>query len=250
MRGNAWFGYPHKVNNVCSGAAVIGGFVYRMTAFPAAFQGAYFWAEYAIGGINYFKLDANNNPVLPSLSFDNGAYGIINLKPGPNVSPGAVATGPAESSRMRYTDLRVLVCVCPPCRTLTCRASCTPLTRAATSSATCTVSCAVLCRNIPASNPTPPPPPATPPTCAASGCVYLGGPCNCDNLCVSYGDCCADYSAACLGVTTTTPAPAGKTVTLIWNTTVGQGFVVNINVGDSVAFVWGDDGGGCLGALM
>lgn len=78
--------YPHAFRD----AAVTGGFVYRGTAFPAAYRGAYFYADYAQNWIRGVTLD-DNGAVTGSFNFEpadgsvDGPYGdIVYLAEGPD----------------------------------------------------------------------------------------------------------------------------------------------------------------------
>jgi glucose/arabinose dehydrogenase len=78
--------YPHAGRD----AAVTGGFVYHGTAFPPAYRGAYFYADYAQNWIRGVTLDAGGN-VSGSFNFEpadgsvDGPYGdIVYLAEGPD----------------------------------------------------------------------------------------------------------------------------------------------------------------------
>jgi len=78
--------YPHAGRD----ASVTGGFVYRGTAFPAAYQGAYFYADYAQNWIRGVTLDAGGT-VTGTFNFEpadgsvDGPYGdIVYLAQGPD----------------------------------------------------------------------------------------------------------------------------------------------------------------------
>jgi len=78
--------YPHAGRD----ASVTGGFVYRGTAFPSAYQGAYFYADYAQNWIRGVTLDAGGT-VTGTFNFEpadgsvDGPYGdIVYLAQGPD----------------------------------------------------------------------------------------------------------------------------------------------------------------------
>ncbi|MEV0289632.1 PQQ-dependent sugar dehydrogenase [Kribbella sp. NPDC050820] len=78
--------WPHAGRD----ASVTGGFVYRGTAFPAAYRGAYFYADYAQNWIRGVTLD-DNGAVTGSFNFEpadgsvDGPYGdIVYLAQGPD----------------------------------------------------------------------------------------------------------------------------------------------------------------------
>ncbi|OAI55816.1 hypothetical protein AYO49_01065 [Verrucomicrobiaceae bacterium SCGC AG-212-N21] len=86
---NPVFSYPHSGSD----SGVMGGFVYRGSQFPAAYQGVYFYADFAKNYLRYLTLDAMGN-VTGSVAFepangdlDNPAVGDpVILKPGPDGS--------------------------------------------------------------------------------------------------------------------------------------------------------------------
>ena len=84
--------------------------------------------------------------------------------------------------------------------------------------------------------------PITPTTCAAKGCIYGPGSCQCDNACVDYNDCCSDYASVCAPTTpaATTPAPTVQTYSVNWTMTMTTPISLTIHVGDTVNFVWVD----------
>lgn len=51
-------------------SAVIGGFVYRATQFPAAFQGSYFFGDYGLKFIRYMRFDATSMQAVSVQTFD------------------------------------------------------------------------------------------------------------------------------------------------------------------------------------
>ena len=73
------YSYSHEGEN----RSIIGGFVYRGTAFPASYRGAYFYADYSDGYIHYLTFNANGS-VASNQSFDEGAWRIVDLAQGPD----------------------------------------------------------------------------------------------------------------------------------------------------------------------
>ncbi len=86
---NPIFEYGHE-GTTPNGGAIAGGLVYRGTAFPAEFQGAYFFADYVNGWIRYLKFDANGavidaNPatsVIDAFEFSNDPIAPVALTVG------------------------------------------------------------------------------------------------------------------------------------------------------------------------
>ena len=63
-------------------ASVTGGPFYTSTAFPAQYQGAYFYGDYVNSFIRYLKVDANNNLVSGPTGFATGAGGPVDIQMG------------------------------------------------------------------------------------------------------------------------------------------------------------------------
>src|SRR6185369_13682752 len=66
-------------------SAVVGGPVYRGSMFPATYQGALFFGDYARGFIRYAKLDASGSVTSVS-TFDSAAGSVVDLKVAPDGS--------------------------------------------------------------------------------------------------------------------------------------------------------------------
>ncbi len=98
------YGWPNS-EGTCSGActsplyfwphngrdsAVVGGFVYHGTQFPASYQGSYFFADYTQNWIKRLTVDANGNlsgvfNFEPADGSEDGPYGdIVDLEEGPD----------------------------------------------------------------------------------------------------------------------------------------------------------------------
>ncbi|HLO28815.1 MAG TPA: NPCBM/NEW2 domain-containing protein, partial [Anaerolineales bacterium] len=93
------FAYNHNG----TGAAITGGTFYTGTAYPSAYQGAYFYGDYAIGYIRYIKVDNNNNLLEGPLSFAIGADGPVDIQMGPDGNLYYLAINMGELRRIRYT---------------------------------------------------------------------------------------------------------------------------------------------------
>ncbi len=82
---NPIFTYAHSGRD----AAITGGFLYRGTQFPAAYQGVYFYGDFAQNWIRYLTLNGagavtSDNPFLPADGSLDGPYDPVMLKPGPD----------------------------------------------------------------------------------------------------------------------------------------------------------------------
>ena len=83
---NPIYSYPHNGRD----AAITGGFVYHGTQFPSAYQGSYFFADYAQNWIKRLTFDANGNVngvfnFEPADGTPDGPYGdIVYLTEGPD----------------------------------------------------------------------------------------------------------------------------------------------------------------------
>ena len=109
---NPIFTYPHNGHD----AAITGGVVYRGSQFPATYQGAYFYGDYAQNWIRYLTLDSAGN-VTANVNFeptdgtlDSQSVGDpVILKVGPDGSlyyadfGWSPAENPATIRRIRYT---------------------------------------------------------------------------------------------------------------------------------------------------
>ena len=95
------FHYLHDVQ----GGAVIGGFVYGGSAFPAQYAGTYFYADFVQGWIHYLDFDASGN-LTGDFVFDPNAGPLVFLDEGPDGSiyyiEFSLASGLSEIRRIRY----------------------------------------------------------------------------------------------------------------------------------------------------
>ncbi|SFR37153.1 PQQ-dependent sugar dehydrogenase [Halogeometricum limi] len=94
---NPVFSYPHAGGE----AAITGGFVYRGAQFPSAYQGAYFYGDYARDWIRYLKFDSNGK-VTGSYSFSTGTESIVDLSQGPEGGLYWVSISQGRVSRFVY----------------------------------------------------------------------------------------------------------------------------------------------------
>ena len=108
---NPIFTYPHAGRD----AAITAGFMYRGTQFPPAYQGAFFYGDFAQNWIRYLTLTpagvvTGTQPFLPADGSPDGPYDPIMLKLGPDGSLYYVDFGwgwlgevnPAAIRRIRY----------------------------------------------------------------------------------------------------------------------------------------------------
>ena len=63
------YSYPHNGRD----ASITGGFVYHGTAFPASYQGSYFFADYTQNWIRRLTFDASAMSVASSIRAPNGS---------------------------------------------------------------------------------------------------------------------------------------------------------------------------------
>jgi hypothetical protein len=84
------------------GAAAIGGLFYDGTSYPAEYQGAYFFADYALGFLKTVKLDAADAPIGAPATFASAADGPVDLIQGPGGELYYVAIDVGEVRRIRY----------------------------------------------------------------------------------------------------------------------------------------------------
>lgn len=77
------FSYPHAG----SGAAIVGGPVYRGAQFPAnPYYGAYFYGDYVRGWVRYLTFDPSGTTVTGDFPFDLGAGPVISIQQSPDGS--------------------------------------------------------------------------------------------------------------------------------------------------------------------
>ncbi len=91
--------WPHTVGGGCA----VGGTFYTGTQFPAEYQGAYFYADYAQGWIRYLKTAADDSLASGPTDFAAAADAPVDLEVGPDGSLYYVAINAGEIRRIRYT---------------------------------------------------------------------------------------------------------------------------------------------------
>jgi glucose/arabinose dehydrogenase/endonuclease YncB( thermonuclease family) len=84
-------------------SAVTGGAFYTGSLYPAEYQGAFFYGDYALNTLSYLKVDANHNLIGSPVSFAPNASGPVDIEMGPdgNLYYLAIVTG--ELCKIRYT---------------------------------------------------------------------------------------------------------------------------------------------------
>ncbi|MGB2695526.1 MAG: PQQ-dependent sugar dehydrogenase, partial [Dehalococcoidia bacterium] len=90
--------YPHPPSS-----AAVGGAFYQGTAYPAEYQGAYFWGDYARNEISTLRVDAGNNLVPDSVQqFTDQGAGPVQISSGPDTNIYYLAINSGELRRIRY----------------------------------------------------------------------------------------------------------------------------------------------------
>jgi glucose/arabinose dehydrogenase/endonuclease YncB( thermonuclease family) len=96
--------WGHNFGGTCCSSAATGGTFYSATAYPAQFQGAYFYADYGKDWIRYLRVDANDNLVAGSdTGFATGAGGPVDLELGPDGNLYYLSIESQELRRIRFT---------------------------------------------------------------------------------------------------------------------------------------------------
>jgi glucose/arabinose dehydrogenase len=90
--------WPH---NGGGGAALAGTF-YTASAFPPTYQGAFFYADYAIGWVRSVSVDSNHQFVSVPAQFAGGQSGLVQMEVGPDGALWYVAIGSGELRRISY----------------------------------------------------------------------------------------------------------------------------------------------------
>ncbi len=93
-----------EIDRAGRSAAAVGGVFYTGTNYPAEYQGAFFYGDYADSTITYLKVDANNNLVGTPVNFATNAEGPVafNMGPDGNLYYLAIVTG--QLKRVRHID--------------------------------------------------------------------------------------------------------------------------------------------------
>jgi glucose/arabinose dehydrogenase/endonuclease YncB( thermonuclease family) len=84
------------------GSAVTGGFFFTGTNFPAEYQGAYFYGNYAQGYLRYLKPDANGALVANPFNLATGADGPVDVEQGPDGNLWYVSINTGQLRRVRF----------------------------------------------------------------------------------------------------------------------------------------------------
>ena len=74
------FAYPH----LGLGGSITGGVVYRGSAFPEAYRGAYFYGDYTHQYLRYLTFDATGSQVTGGFEFEPNAGAVIFIEEGPD----------------------------------------------------------------------------------------------------------------------------------------------------------------------
>jgi glucose/arabinose dehydrogenase/endonuclease YncB( thermonuclease family) len=95
--------WGHGFGGTCCSSAATGGAFYTGTAYPAQYQGAYFYADYGKSWIRYLRVDANDNIVSNSdAELASGADGPVDLEMGPDGNLYYVSIETNQLRRIRY----------------------------------------------------------------------------------------------------------------------------------------------------
>ncbi|MBN1239617.1 MAG: PQQ-dependent sugar dehydrogenase, partial [Gammaproteobacteria bacterium] len=95
------YAYPHTTSTP-SGGAITAGFVYRGGSFPASFQGAFFFADYALSFIRYLTFDAGG-AVASVNDFVSNVGAPVSLEQGPDGALYAADYAGGRVLRFRHT---------------------------------------------------------------------------------------------------------------------------------------------------
>ena len=79
-------GATRRLGSHGGSAAATGGAFYSSTSIPAEYQGAYFYADYALNFIRYLKVDANNALIGAPIEFES-ASNPVGARHGPRRQP-------------------------------------------------------------------------------------------------------------------------------------------------------------------
>jgi glucose/arabinose dehydrogenase len=83
-------------------AAVVGGPFYNGTAYPTQYRGAYFFADYARGWIQFLNVDASNNLVSGPTTFGTDLPGPVDMQVFPDEQIYYLAINTGDLRRIRY----------------------------------------------------------------------------------------------------------------------------------------------------
>ncbi len=85
------------------GAAVVGGAFYTGTAYPAAYQGAYFYGDYAQGSIKYLTVSGSDTLTGGPTTFGSGLEAPVDIELGPDGNLYYLSITTGELRRITYT---------------------------------------------------------------------------------------------------------------------------------------------------
>jgi len=99
------FAWPHNFGGSCCGAAATGGVFLTGTAYPAQYQGAYFFADFIKEWIRYFNVTSDNElvPGTDAEFSSSGTDGPVDFAVGPEGNLYYLAINSNELRRIRYT---------------------------------------------------------------------------------------------------------------------------------------------------
>ena len=87
------------------GAAIVGGDFYSGSSYPAEYQGAFFFADYARSQISYLKVDPSNNLIPGSVqNLTLEASAPVQIFSGPNTDLYYVSIFPGDIVRIKYSS--------------------------------------------------------------------------------------------------------------------------------------------------
>ena len=86
-----------------NGAAVAGGAFYSGSAFPSAYQGAYFFGDYGSQRMRVLRADSNNNLTSGPNDFAFKAGGVVDIQMGPDLELYYLAIDAGQVRRVRYS---------------------------------------------------------------------------------------------------------------------------------------------------
>ncbi|MFN8636904.1 MAG: PQQ-dependent sugar dehydrogenase [Chloroflexota bacterium] len=84
------------------GGAALAGAFYTGTAFPPAYQGLLYYADYAIGWVAMQAVDANNQPSGEATQFAGALNGVVQIESGPDGALWYLAIASGELRKIRY----------------------------------------------------------------------------------------------------------------------------------------------------
>jgi PKD repeat protein len=101
-RGTAEVRMPLVAYSTINGASSTGGAFYTGAAYPAEYQGAYFYGDFVKGWIRYLRVDAGNTLIAGPTDFAIGTGGPVDIQLGPDQALYYLAINGGELRRVRY----------------------------------------------------------------------------------------------------------------------------------------------------